>query len=99
VNPLPGVMGALGNGVIFGPGGKQLNANIIKRIRINERFNFQIGATAENVTNTPIFANPNTSINSTAFGRITATAGLSGAGGSGGATASRLMVIQARFNF
>jgi hypothetical protein len=99
VNPLPGVMGALGNGVLFGPGGKQLNANVIKHIRINERFNFQIGATAENVTNTPIFANPQTSINSTAFGRITATAGLSGAGGSGGATASRLMVIQARLNF
>jgi Carboxypeptidase regulatory-like domain len=99
VNPLPGVMGALGNGVLFGPGGKQLNANVIKRIRINERFTFQIGATAENVTNTPIFANPNTNINSTAFGRITATAGLSGAGGSGGATASRLMVIQARLNF
>lgn len=99
VNPLPGVMGSLGNGVMFGPGGKQLNASVIKRIRINERFTFQIGATAENVTNTPIFANPQTNINSTAFGRITSTAGLSGAGGSGGATASRLMVIQARLNF
>ncbi len=90
VNPLPGVMGSLGEGVLRGPGAKQVNVNLIKRIPINERFVFQIGATAENLTNTPIFANPQTSINSTAFGRITTTAGFN---------PSRLIVLQARLNF
>jgi hypothetical protein len=90
VNPLPGVMGALSQEAIHGPGSKALNMNVIKRIRINERFLAQIGATAENVTNTPTFANPTTSINSTSFGRITGEAGL---------YPVRLIVLQARFNF
>lgn len=90
VNPLPGVMGALAAGVARGPGSKTVNVNLFKRIVINERFNFQIGATAENLTNTPTFANPQMSINSTAFGRITGTAGLN---------PSRLIVLQGRFNF
>lgn len=90
VNPLPGVLGALSEDPIHGPGSKALNMNVIKRIRINERFSAQFGATAENVTNTPTFANPTTNINSTAFGRITSTAGL---------YPFRLIVLQARFNF
>jgi len=90
VNPLPGVMGALGASTFHGPGSKALNMNVIKRIRFNERFVGQFGATAENVTNTPTFANPNTSIESTTFGRITTTAGL---------YPLRLIVLQARFNF
>jgi hypothetical protein len=50
----------------------------------------QIGATAQNATNTPIFAPPtaaNLSIDSTTFGRITS------------ATGSRLLVPQGRFTF
>ncbi len=90
VNPLPGQFGTLANGVLRGPGSKTVNVNIIKRIRINERFSAQIGATAENITNTPIFAPPNLSVDSTAFGRITSTAGLN---------PQRLIVLQARFNF
>jgi hypothetical protein len=90
VNPLPGVMGSLAAGVVRGPGSKTVNVNLIKRIKINERFSAQIGATAENLTNTPIFANPQMNINNTAFGRITSTAGLN---------PSRLIVLQARFNF
>jgi carboxypeptidase family protein/TonB-dependent receptor-like protein len=90
VNPLPGQMGDMGLGELRGPGAKQVNVNLIKRIRINERFTFQLGATAENLTNTPIFANPNTNINSTAFGRITATAGTN---------PSRLIVLQGRVFF
>jgi hypothetical protein len=90
VNPLPGQMGNLAAGILRGPGSKTVNVNVIKRIRINERFSAQIGATAENITNTPIFGNPQTSINNTSFGRITATAGLN---------PSRLIVLQARFNF
>jgi hypothetical protein len=90
VNPAPGVMGSSAQGILRGPGSKTVNVNVIKRIRINERFSAQIGATAENITNTPIFANPQTNIDNTAFGRITSTAGLN---------PSRLIVLQARFNF
>jgi hypothetical protein len=90
VNPLPGVLGSLGQSPFRGPGSKNLNVNLIKRIRINERFTAQIGASALNVTNTPTFANPTTAINSTAFGRIAATAGYQ---------PWRLVVLQARFNF
>ncbi len=47
----------------------------------------QFGATADNVTNTPIFADPNIDINSTTFGRITS------------ATGNRVIVLQGRVNF
>lgn len=90
VNPLPGVLGSLGPGTLRGPGAKQLNVNLLKRFRINERFTFQLEATAENITNTPIFANPDMNINDTAFGRITSTAGFN---------PSRLIVIQGRLYF
>jgi hypothetical protein len=90
VNPQPGILGSLAQGSLRGPGSKGVNVNLIKHIRINERFTFQLGATAQNLTNTPIFGTPNTNINSTAFGRITTTAGT---------YPSRLIVLQARLNF
>jgi hypothetical protein len=62
--------------------------NLLKRIKINERFTFQIGATAQNITNSPQFSAPNTAISSTSFGRITSTA-----------STYRVMVLQARLNF
>jgi hypothetical protein len=90
VNPAPGVMGSLGEGTLRGPGQKGVNVNLIKRISINERFTLQLGATAENVTNTPVFGSPNTNINTTSFGRITTTTGT---------YPSRLIVLQGRLNF
>src|SRR5262249_30827008 len=90
VNAAPGQLGNTPYGYIRGPGAKSLNLNIIKRIKINERFTAQIGATAQNATNTPIFANPSTAnlnINSTNFGVITS------------ATGARLIVLQGRFFF
>jgi hypothetical protein len=91
VNPLPGQLGNLGQGVIRGPGAKNLNVNLIKHIRVNERVTLQLGATAENVTNTPIFNDPDMNINSPTFGRITSTA-TSPAG-------NRIVVLQGRVNF
>jgi hypothetical protein len=89
VNPLPGQLGALGYGVVRGPGAKTLNLNIKKNIRITERFNMQIGATANNVTNTPVFNDPDMNINSPTFGRILGT----------GAAGNRILVLQGRLNF
>ena len=42
--------------------------NLVKRVRVTERVTIQIGATAQNLTNTEQFSNPNTNINSTSFG-------------------------------
>ncbi len=88
VNPVPGQIGNLGLGALTGPGFVQLDMNLIKRIRINERFTLQLGASARNVTNSVNFANPTTSINSTSFGRITGTNGV-----------PRILVLQGRVNF
>jgi hypothetical protein len=103
INPLPGQLGTLGESPIHGPGFKNLNANLIKRIRINERFNLQIGASVNNLTNTPIFGNPVTNIDSTSFGRITAVgAAASSSVGSIAPVAgsgARIIVLQARVNF
>ncbi len=90
VNAQPGTLGNLPFGYVRGPGAKSVNINLIKRIKINERFTAQIGATAQNATNTPIFANPsstNLNINSPNFGVITS------------ATGARLIVLQGRIFF
>jgi hypothetical protein len=93
VNPLPGQFGSLAYGVVRGPGAKILNLNIKKTIRINERFNMQIGATALDATNTPVFNDPDMNINSNTFGRITGTSTSLQAPG------NRIMVLQGRLNF
>jgi hypothetical protein len=90
VNPLPGQLGSLAINSFTGPRVFRIDLNVIKRIRITERFTVQIGATADNLTNTETFANPTTNIDSAAFGRITGTAS--------GFT-PRLIVLQARLNF
>jgi hypothetical protein len=93
VNPAPGQLGNLGLATFRAPGFIQLDVNLIKRIRINERFELQLGATARNITNTENFGAPttsNTSINNVNFGRITATA--TGA-------VPRIIVLQGRINF
>jgi hypothetical protein len=103
VNPQAGQMGEMGQSPIHGPGFKTMNANIIKRFRINERFNVQIGASANNLTNTPMFGNPTTSIESASFGHITAVGNsasssigqINAVAGSG----ARILVLQARINF
>ena len=103
VNPAAGQLGNLGQSAIRGPGYKNVNFNIVKHIRINERFNLQIGASANNLTNTPVFGNPNTDINSISFGRITA-AGAAASSSIGAinpvaSSGARIIVLQGRVNF
>jgi hypothetical protein len=103
VNPAPGQMGQLGDTIFHGPGFKNVNVNVIKRFKINERFNMQIGATAQNFTNTPVFGNPVTTIGSTSFGRITAVGAFAsssiGAVNPVAGSGARIIVLQARVNF
>jgi hypothetical protein len=90
VNPLPGQLGALAINALTGPGVFRIDLNLIKRIRITERFVAQIGVTAENLTNSEVFAAPTANIDSSSFGHITGTAS--------GFT-PRIVVLQARLNF
>ena len=88
VNALPGQIGGLALGTGIAPSIWRLDLNLLKRIRINERFTMQLGATAENLSNSPQFSGPNTSIASPSFGRITGTA-----------STYRIVVLQSRLNF
>ncbi len=88
VNALPGQLGGLAIGTGTAPSTWRLDMNLLKRIKINDRFTFKVGATAQNLSNTPQLAAPNTSISSANFGRITGTA-----------STYRIVVLQARLNF
>jgi hypothetical protein len=93
VNALPGQLGTVPLTPLVGPGGKTIDVNLIKRIHVTERIVFQLGATAQNLTNTPVFANPslaNSNINSTNFGRIT---------GMAAGSTPRIIVLQGRVIF
>lgn len=54
-----------------GPAIKTLDAALLKSFRIKEGQRFEFRIEAQNATNTPVFADPNTSFGSTAFGQIT----------------------------
>ena len=91
VNAAPGTTGNLPLGVYRAPGYHQLDLNIKKHIRFSERFNFELGATATNATNHPIFDAPsaaNLVISSQNFGRSTTTL-----------NSPRILVLQGRLNF
>ncbi|HLH32255.1 MAG TPA: carboxypeptidase-like regulatory domain-containing protein [Terriglobia bacterium] len=74
-NPAPGSVGSLGIGVVRGPRRFELDANLLKRVRVTETKSFEFRADVVNILNHPIFANPDTNINSATFGLINATAG------------------------
>jgi len=74
-NPDPAKVGNLGIGVLRGPKRFELDANLLKRVRIDEKRSMEFRADVVNILNHPIFANPDTNINSATFGLISATAG------------------------
>jgi len=98
VNAAPGQIGSLGQGIITGPGTFRFDVNLVKRVKVTERVIMQLGATAQNITNTEQFGNPNTNINDLNFGRITGSAPYSNAG-VGTSSPARIVVIQARITF
>jgi hypothetical protein len=84
-----GQNGNLGRNTFRGPSQKRIDLGIVKRTRINERMNFEIGLDVFNILNTRNFAIPNIDLqDSTDFGRITNTVG-----------GPRLAQIRAKFNF
>jgi len=87
VNPAPGQLSNLSKGYLRGPSSVSLDMNLSKHIRISETKNLEFRMDAINILNHPIWGAPNTSINSTSFGRITS------------ATGSRSFTSNIRLNF
>jgi hypothetical protein len=56
-----------------GPGFNNLDSSVFKNFTFTETVRLQFRAEAFNTTNTPQFANPSTTLNTSSFGRITAT--------------------------
>jgi hypothetical protein len=83
VNCLPAAIGNgldwgnSGHNVVFGPGTHNMDLSIGRSFRApggSDTRNFQFRAEFYNVTNTPQFSNPNTTVTSATFGTITSTA-------------------------
>lgn len=91
--------GSMGHNNVSGPGLIDLDLSIFRRFPITERFSAEFRAESTNLTNTPAFANPNTTVGSANFGRITGTlAGLISNQGIGG-TGPRAIQLGIKLNF
>ena len=95
--PVGAVFGTSGRNPLSGPGFFNLNLSLFKDISIKEKYSLQLRAETFNFTNTPMFANPSTSITSQTFGYITGTVATgTGVNGIGG---GRVLQLGARFTF
>jgi hypothetical protein len=99
-NPAPGVLGNLGRQWIEGPTHAGFDVNLVKRIRIGEKKEFEMRVDAVNVMNNPrwTFVAGALDINSTNFGKLTG-ADPTGANQSDNPTSSRRFTFNARLNF
>lgn len=70
-----GRFGTAGVGIIRGPGTINLSLGLNKSFNLTERVKLEAGASFTNVANHTNFADPNMTVTSTAFGRITAARG------------------------
>lgn len=86
-NPAPGTLGALQPRFFYGPGYFAFDLNLLKTFTIREGIQFQLGVTADNITNTPAFEDPDIVINSPTFGQI------------GGASGNRIVILSGRLTF
>jgi len=91
--------GNMGRNNVDGPGLFNLDFGIFRKFPITERWKGEFRFETFNLTNTPAFANPNTQLGSTTFGRVTNTlAGLITNQGVGG-TGSRIVQMGLRISF
>jgi hypothetical protein len=97
-NPAPGTAGSLGRQWIEGPTHANLDANLVKRIRLTERKEFEIRVDAVNVMNNPRWSLVNSDINNVNFGRLIA-ADPTGGNQADNRIANRRFTFTARLNF
>ena len=98
-NPAPGQLGTLGQRWIEGPSHIGFDVDLVKRVRIAERKEFEVRIDAINVLNTPRWQDPNTNINSPSFGRLTAADPTGSFQQADVTTGGRRFTITARVNF
>jgi Carboxypeptidase regulatory-like domain len=70
----PGLLGNARRNCVYGPPLRHLDFSLTKTFPIREAVMLQFRAESFNLTNTPNFAEPNTSLGSPTFGEITSTA-------------------------
>lgn len=67
-------LGTLRRDQVYGPGQRAADVSLQKNLQLTERYVLELHGDAFNITNTPQFTNPNTSLNNTStFGKITDT--------------------------
>jgi outer membrane receptor protein involved in Fe transport len=84
-------LGNSGRNSLRGPGTVNLDLSLFRSFKIRERMNLEARAEAFNISNTPHFSNPSSTIGSGSFGHITSTFG--------GAADSRVLRIDLRLSF
>jgi hypothetical protein len=91
--------GNLGHNNVSGPGLGDLDLSLFRKFRITETVKAEFRAETTNFTNSPAFANPNTTVGSANFGRVTGTlSGLIANQGTGG-TGPRAVQLGLRVTF
>ncbi len=91
--------GNTGRNAFNGPGLFNLDFSVFRKFPITERVRGELRFESTNFTNTPAFGNPNTTVGSADFGKVTGTlAGLIANQGVGG-TGSRGIQLGLRFSF
>jgi hypothetical protein len=100
-NPAPGTIGTLGRTWIEAPTHANFDVNILKRIKMTERTEFEIRVDVINVMNNPswVFATGGTDINSANFGRLTAADPTGGVNQADNTVANRRFTFNARLSF
>ncbi len=68
--PAPATFGNAGRNTMSGPGFWSVNMSMIKRFLVTERFKSELRFETFNLTNTPHFNNPNSALDSPAFGEV-----------------------------
>jgi len=68
--PAAGQFGSTGRNMFVGPHYFELNASLLKRIPITERFKLELRADGTNITNSVSFSAPTVDITNSTFGRI-----------------------------
>jgi hypothetical protein len=74
-NPPAGTIGNVGRDILHGPRLFSINGSIFRRFNFNERMRLEFRAEAYNLTNTPQFDLPDTTLGDAAFGQITTAQG------------------------
>ena len=102
-NPAPGTIGTLGRTWIEGPTHANFDVNLVKRIRLAERKEFEVRVDAVNVLNNPrwsfVGGGTTQDINNVNFGKLTAADPTGGAAQADFPVANRRFTFTARLNF